>query len=283
MKPSPQVGHTHWLIAGFGLGLTQRPDSFSSEREMQQYDRQFFQARHSRTQHAAQTILDIVLQALPEVRSCVDVGCGVGTWLRTMIDRGIEDVLGAEGTWLDPSMLQIPRERFVFQDLREPITIDRRFDLAICLEVAEHVREPDGLRLIDALTRMADAVLFSAAIPGQGGEHHVNEQWQSYWAKHFADRGFDAFDLVRPAIWGNAEIDVWYRQNTILFVRSQAVAAQSLGRPAAPHSLSCVHPELYTRRMLRAESGLGGLKSAVRALVGGSERTRTLRRCDGSW
>ncbi len=247
---------------------------------MKEYNQRFFQDRDDRTRHAARRVLGLVLDALPPVRSAVDVGCGVGTWLSVLTERGVEDVVGAEGDWLDASLLQIDPDRFVRIDLRRPIPIDRTFDLAISLEVAEHVTPEQGDALVAKLTGMADFVLFSAAIPGQGGKHHVNEQWQSYWAERFAKAGFVALDLVRPAIWHEPDIAVWYRQNTLLYARAARLNDLRLPpgvRPVDPASVSVVHPELYTRRLLRAHSLGGGLKSALRAMTGTDKRRRTLQ------
>ncbi len=245
---------------------------------MKEYDQRFFEERDTRTRYAAERVLGIVLDALPPVSSGVDIGCGVGTWLSVLAAKGAPDVVGAEGDWLDTSLLKIDPARFVRIDLREAIPIDRRFDLAISLEVAEHVTPEQGERLVGKLCELADFVLFSAAIPCQGGKHHVNEQWQSYWARKFAARGFLALDIVRPAVWGDERVDVWYRQNTVLYVKaSRAGELRTAVKPADPEALSIVHPELYTRRLLRAHSPSGGAKSLLRSVVGGGHSVQTLR------
>ncbi len=245
---------------------------------MKEYDQRFFEERDNRTRYGAERVLGLVLDALPPVSSCVDIGCGVGTWLSVLADRGVEDVVGAEGDWLDTALLKIDPERFVRIDLRQAIPIDRTFDLAISLEVAEHVTPEQGERLVGKLCEMADFVLFSAAIPCQGGRHHVNEQWQSYWARKFAARGFLALDIVRPRVWGDERVDVWYRQNTVLYVKESRRSELKTGaEPSDPEALSVVHPELYTRRLLRAHSPSGGAKSLLRSVVGGGHSVQTLR------
>lgn len=250
---------------------------------MRQYDRCFYEGLDERTRFAADRVMDLVLDVLPPIRSCIDIGCGVGTWLAAISDRGVEDIVGAEGDWLDPSMLAIDAERFRTIDLRKPIDIDRRFDLAISLEVAEHITDAQGAALVRALTELADFVLFSAAVPCQGGNHHVNEQWQSYWGRQFADLGFCAIDTIRPAIWSDPRIDVWYRQNIVLYVKRERVSdLRRCVAPVDPESLSRVHPDLYTRRLLKAHGFSGGLKSMMRALAGGAKTTRTLRRAQHS-
>ena len=95
--------------------------------------------------------------------------------------------------------------------------LDQRFDLALCLEVAEHLPASSAPVLIESLVSAAPVVLFSAAVPEQGGVHHINEQWPSYWEKLFAERGLRKFDVIRPLIWNNCSIQPWYRQNLYLF------------------------------------------------------------------
>ena len=108
-------------------------------------------------------------------------------------------------------------------------------DLAICLEVAEHLTPAAGARLVKTLCSVAPVVLFSAAIPAQGGTNHINEQWQSHWADEFAAHGFDCFDPIRPEIWNDRDVFPWYRQNILLFVsRSAGKIDRALIGP--PHS-----------------------------------------------
>lgn len=165
---------------------------------------------------SAGVIVPIVLSAIP-VRSVVDVGCGTASWAAQFLARGVDDVLGVDGNWADRSKLHIPPERFLERDLEQPIRMDRRFDLAVCVEVAEHLPESRAATLIDDLVALAPCVLFSAAIPGQGGTHHVNEQFLSYWARHFGRHGFVPVDLIRPLVWHNEDVQYWYRQNIIVF------------------------------------------------------------------
>lgn len=61
------------------------------------YRQEFFKNRNERTKHAANKILPIVVETLPQLNSAVDFGCGVGTWVSTLKDYGANDVLGLEG------------------------------------------------------------------------------------------------------------------------------------------------------------------------------------------
>jgi len=141
-------------------------------------------------------------------------------------------------------------------DLERRFDLGRRFDLAICLEVAEHLSPAAADPLVDSLTSHADVVLFSAAIPFQGGHHHVNEQFPDYWAERFARRGFCVIDCLRPRIWNDAEILWWLRQNVLVFAHERAVAAnRKLQREIEVNRrLRVVHPDCYSGRMQLAHN-----------------------------
>lgn len=210
------------------------------------YDSNFHADRDARTRAAARLILGHVQRWIAP-KSAADVGCGVGTWLAVAKELGLQDVHGFEGPWAKTANLVLDQGEVSFTNLEEQVSADTRFDLVISLEVAEHLAESRAKSFVGDLCALGDCVLFSAAIPMQGGTGHVNEQWQSYWARHFATHGYTAFDPVRPLIWQNEDIAFWYRQNILVFARegSEAQAklhAQGFGAPAM---LDLVHPDQY--------------------------------------
>ena len=123
--------------------------------------------------------------------------------------------------------------------------------MAISLEVAEHVDKKFSEVFVDNLVRHSDVVLFSAAIPFQGGFRHINEQWQSYWANLFEDRGFLNYDLFRNQIWNDNDIHFWYKQNMIMYINSNNfdIISKVLNyikeKAIQRLPLDIVHPELY--------------------------------------
>lgn len=198
---------------------------------------------------SAALVVPMVLEFVPAA-SVVDIGCGIGTWLTEFKAAGVQDYLGVDGDYVSPDQLLIDRERFVPCDLSQPLGLDRRFDLASCLEVAEHLPAASAPTLVDSLVRLSPAVLFSAAIPHQPGSHHVNEQWPEYWHALFAQRDYVAVDALRRQLWRKTDVARWYRQNLLFFVDRRAL-------PRYPHlqavfeadgdvpPLSLVHPEHY--------------------------------------
>lgn len=229
---------------------------------MAKYRDQFFRNRHESTVYAAEAVLRHVVPALPPVHSAVDVGCGVGTWLSVLARQGVEQVQGLDGPWVDTANLVIPAASFAHQDLRQDLDLGRRFDLAISLEVAEHLPPDRAPGFVAWLTRLADFVLFSAATPRQGGRNHFNEQWQDYWAGIFQGQGYVPVDCIRPRIWDDARIATWYRQNLLLYVRQERLGDLRVPVPP-PAPLSIVHPEVFLAKLQRAET-LGGLLKAWR-------------------
>ena len=163
---------------------------------------------HSCNTHTLEGACHALAAVLPRlaVRSVLDVGCGRGEWLRAALNCGIEDVVGVDGVAIPAAELQFPLENFLVRDLSQPLDLGREFDLVMCLEVAEHLTDGNARQLINNLTRHANAVLFSAACPGQAGQHHVNCQWPAYWQALFNQQGYVCRDWPRWAIWNDHRI-----------------------------------------------------------------------------
>ncbi len=233
----------------------------------QPYKGSFYSNRREMTLASARRVLEIV-GSLFEVGSAVDLGCGTGTWLSVAKARGATDLLGYEGHWLSEDAVDDPAITIISQDLEQPVTLDRRFDLAISLEVAEHLGPARAESFVEDLCRASDVVLFAAAIPGAGGKGHVNEQWQSFWAEKFAARGYVAVDAIRPEIWDDPAIPYWYRQDVILYLAPTAVAKVngSISPVGNLKSLDSVHPELYQQIDLKKQLRAAAL--IPRALIG---------------
>jgi SAM-dependent methyltransferase len=189
------------------------------------YDDAFFDRLQEGTLRSAAVVVPLLIEWIAP-QSVVDVGCGRGAWLSVFKQNGVATVLGIDGPYLDRKQLLIPEERFVSADLADMPKLTEKFDLAVCLEVAEHLSWRSAPQLIEQLASLAPYVLFSAAVPGQSGVHHVNPQWPLYWVQLFADQGLRCLDVLRPKIWRNREVDFFYRQNMLFFASEAGLASK---------------------------------------------------------
>jgi len=227
--------------------------------ELERYDRQFYEARCDGSLQSARVIIPILLQYFP-VRSVVDIGCGIGAWLKVFEENGVRNILGVDGPHVDQALLEIQSKVFLAADLRTELRLTDRYDLAMSLEVAEHLPEELSTSFVTKLTEAAPIVLFSAAVPGQPGLQHINMQWQDYWRAIFGGRGYVALDIVRPAVWGRGDVDYWYQQNTILYCHYTIAATRSdLPWASEKTSLNIVHPALYEQKTKEYEEAIRAL------------------------
>jgi SAM-dependent methyltransferase len=191
---------------------------------------------------SARVVLPLLFR-LSRPASVVDVGCLFGAWAAAAGELGVADVTGVDGTYVDRSKLLL--DRFEAHDLTVQFRLDREFDLALCLEVAHYLPRQRAASFVADLCALSPLVLFSAAIPHQGGLGHVNEQWPAYWAEHFVKRGYTPVDCVRDEIWDDPDVAPWYAQNTLLFVKHDAATAPLRAHYGYGRCPARVHPAVY--------------------------------------
>lgn len=222
------------------------------------YDQAFFAGQAARSLQSAMVVLGRVF-ALLRPRRVLDVGCGVGPWLRAATDLGATEVLGLDGDYVDRTALMMNPDSFIPADLAtaslQTVLGERAatpFDLVICMEVAEHLPHDRAPSLVADLTLLGDVVLFSAAVPFQYGKQHINEQWPEFWSILFRAHGFACFDCLRAHLWADIAVDWWYAQNALLFAREGSGAAAALPQEVRVESrgLSLVHPENLLANLL---------------------------------
>ncbi len=237
------------------------------------YGGRFYDYMEAAALRSARHVVPLIVKLLSPL-SVIDVGCGTGAWIAAFRENGIRRACGADGAWVDKGRLLFPERDFLAIDLGGPFRLEGSFDLAVSVEVAEHLDAEAGDRLLDALTALAPVVVFSAGIPHQGGVHHTNEQWQGYWIRRFEERGFVAVDCLRPVLWENREVAAYYSQNLFLFVSRDhlpnvpAIEAAYRTLGAAPRNL--VHPELWNEvneRSRKAEIRILELERQCRSLL----------------
>ena len=143
-----------------------------------------------------------------------------------------------------------------------PFDLKRKFDLVISLEVAEHLHESSAAGFISSLVKHGDTIIFSAAIPGQGGQNHLNEQWMKYWIDLFAVHGYAVYDLIRPRIWDIEEVEYWYKQNMIVISKHDLSALKISGNAI----LDAIHPEMFAAKLEWLSNYINGLHEEIAAL-----------------
>src|SRR5690606_13591153 len=168
------------------------------------------------------------------------------------------DVFGVDGAWVDVSKFakHVSPERLVRADLSRPLQLDRKFDLVISFEVAEHLPPESAAQFVETLTSAGDIIVFSAAIPFQAGQNHLNEQWPEYWAGLFEKHNYSRYDLIRPRIWDISEIQVWYRQNSFVYIKEGAGFKPT--EVPFPENFSAIHPDMYHYKAQKLEQMLQG-------------------------
>jgi SAM-dependent methyltransferase len=227
------------------------------------YPEGFFSAETLPSSSSAGRVVP-VLQQLYAPTSVLDVGCGLGHWLAAFRSRGVSDVLGLDGSYVPVQRLAIPASAFKVVDLQHPPELERRFDLALCLEVGEHLPAESADALVRLLVAASDTVVFSAAVPGQGGQHHINEQWQSYWARIFGQHGYRPLDDVRRALWDDPDVQPYYLQNCLTYVPADVATGRQVDL------VDVVHPRLFLESSHAAHMSPRAL---VRALPASLRRT----------
>jgi SAM-dependent methyltransferase len=224
-----------------------------AKNELSPYTKAFFEDMEEGALRSARVVLPQLLDLLSP-RSILDVGCGRGAWVLAAMELGVEDAYGVDGTYIDPDTLLIPRSHFQTADLSRPFEVPRQYDLALCLEVAEHLPKRAAASLVNSLTAASPAVLFSAAIPGQTGTHPINEQFPEFWYRLFSERDFVAVDAVRPRIAWDARVEPWYAQNILLYVSRDWLEAEAPLRDYQPirdpdRLLPWIHSEIWRGRL----------------------------------
>ncbi len=213
------------------------------------YSRQFYDRHRAGAASSAEVVVGLLPElGLGAMHRVLDLGCGQGMWLDACATAGASELTGVDGPWNATHHSTGSRIRFVPMELDQLTAADLvtaaepPFDLAICVEVLEHLPPPAGDAAVAGLTACAPVVLFSAAIPGQGGTGHQNEQWPSYWAERFDRHGFVAYDVIRPRVWNDARVQPWYRQNLVLYARPGTLASSE---PSVFSAIDLVHPEVF--------------------------------------
>ena len=210
------------------------------------YDKNYYKKHEIGSYHSAFRILKYV-KSFIDFHSAVDLGCGMGTWCKSLIDLGIQDYFAIDNHEYDSTYMLISAEKYMHFDLSHPLSLSRRFDLAISVEVGEHIDKQYSDIYIRNLCLSSDIVLFSAALSNQGGTGHINEQPSTYWENIFTKYGYRAIDCIRPYFWNDEQIEIWYRNNCIIYMNPASFEKYFCYIPEIKYPLNIVHPSMLKR------------------------------------
>lgn len=234
------------------------------------YNKNFYDSQRDGSYQSAQMIIPIVLEYISP-KNVIDVGCGLGTWLKIFKEKGI-DIMGIDGDYVSEDLRLIDNKEFISMDLRRKFEINKKFDLVMTLEVVEHLPPERGEGFIQDIIKLGDVVLFSAAVPYQGGEEHINEKRLSEWEKIFKKFNYIMIDCIRSRIWNETRIEPWYKQNIVFFVRRESIEKHKKFLIWSQKELNLItdiiHPDLFekTVRNLRKRK-LDGVKSKIKKIM----------------
>lgn len=201
----------------------------------------------------------LIFEKFVHPKNVIDIGCESGTWLAAWKKLFGVEIFGIDKNYVNETWLSIDKKFFHPLNLEKRINLDRHFDIVQSMEVAEHLSPARADSFVEDLTKLSDVILFSAAVIGQGGTNHVNEQMQSYWAKKFLRLGYVGIDCIRPKIWDNQQIPPWRRQNTLIYANSKELYRYpELQKYYLEHGeniiYDIVHPEMWISRLMHFQN-----------------------------
>lgn len=154
------------------------------------YNKSFFEENRQAGITMAEWFMPILRETF-NFKSLIDVGCGAGHYLKYCLDHGMADVYGIEGAEDAFSLLLVDKKYVLKHDLRKPLTLSRKWDVCLSIEVAEHVDRLYSDNYVKILTDASDTIILTAAHPKQGGTAHVNEQPREWWINKFKKFGYE--------------------------------------------------------------------------------------------
>ena len=186
------------------------------------YDSDFFNDANERKILSSQKVARIIASYY-KFQNILDIGCGMGLYLRELNKMG-KDVLGCDSSKAGIRMAA-PEITVFYADVTKPLYVNRKFDTALCFEVAEHIKKKYSRQLVKNCTAYSDTVLFTAAPEGQGGVGHINEQPFEFWIHLFEEMGFAYDSDLSEKVKGHMkqeDVVEWIADNFMSFSKQKA-------------------------------------------------------------
>ena len=187
------------------------------------YDKRFFENTLKLEGPSARAFVRIIIKHF-KPRSVIDVGSGIGIYLKEFEKQDIE-ILGFDGA-PDAVKHSLVGDKIHLHDLSKPLELNRRFDLCLCVEVAEHLPKTSANTLINSLVRLSDTHIFTAATPGQGDLSigHINEQPHAHWKAKFREHSFAYISKLTEELREEMikeKVVWWVTKNLMLFQKDE--------------------------------------------------------------
>jgi hypothetical protein len=223
------------------------------------YSDEFYEQQVSKAYRSA-SVYGSILKKYLNPTKVMDIGCGRGAWIKAFRDIYEEsnsnlEFYGVDGPWNSRDKLIVEVKDYFSIDLNnlKDLDFNSRVDLLISVETAEHLYPGSTESFVDRICSLSDVVLFSAAFLGQGGLCHYNERRHSDWASLFIRNGYSVYDIFRPLVWGDENVNYWYQQNVFLYVKNGSRVIAHLNNfgftPVVNiRFLDCVHYDAFQQR-----------------------------------
>lgn len=230
------------------------------------YNHNFYSQLSEGSLASAKEIIPLILEYInPD--SVIDIGCGQGEWLSVWKLHGVQKIMGYDGPFVKQEELLISKEEFHVWDLEKEFNTTIKYDIATSLEVAEHLKPEVAEQFINSLCKSSDFILFSAAIPGQEGTLHLNEQYPDYWINLFLKNNFSAYDCLREKIWNNNSIASWYRQNILIFILNSELNKYPEIPKGKNQANAMIHPTIFEYKLNKIATYEKALKNPFYSFV----------------
>jgi SAM-dependent methyltransferase len=173
----------------------------------------------------APPFVDAVLMALPAIKTVCDLGCGSGRYVAEFRRHGV----AAQGFeyGLTPRLFARARGLMIgrFDLEREPpLPRTVQFDLAMTLEVGEHIPPYLSGQFVRTLVALSDRIIFTAAQPHQEAPGHINCREKAFWRRLFEAEGFttdlETLAKIQHGLESKKEVSAFLRSN-LLVLRKQ--------------------------------------------------------------
>lgn len=186
------------------------------------YGDNFYKSVSLRAEETADQVINTLSSISLQMKSIKDIGCGSGIWLKKFNEIGqFQQILGFDLIGAIEKDARSFDEKITFEAIDFENVVENIFpktDLSLFLEVAEHLTENTAKKIIKFICETSNMVIFSAAIPGQGGYNHINEQLMSYWVKQIEINQFVVFDIFRKEMSKYKNLPFYYRNNIVLAI-----------------------------------------------------------------